>query len=92
MFLPGNYEHDLHLRVSSLNQGRMSVLEYIHEFDQLQIRSSLEEEEQQTMVRFLRGLDLNMSKKVELQPHWPFEDICNWQSKSRNTPKTRDLL
>jgi len=44
-FLIDNYKHDLPLRLSSSNQERMSVEEYIHEFDQFQICSGLEEEE-----------------------------------------------
>ena len=54
-FLPDSYKHDLYLRVSSLSQGHMTVEGYIREFEQLQIRSGLEEESEQTMVRFLRS-------------------------------------
>ena len=39
-----SYKDNLHLRVSSLSQGHMSVEEYIREFEQLQIRSGTEEE------------------------------------------------
>jgi len=38
-FLPDNYKRDLYFRVSSLSQGRLSVEEYIREFEQLQIKS-----------------------------------------------------
>jgi len=38
-FLPEGYKRDFYHRVSSLNQGRMSVEEYIREFEQLKIRS-----------------------------------------------------
>ena len=43
-FLLHNYKCDLYLRVTSLGQGRLSVEEYIHGFEQLPIRSSIEEE------------------------------------------------
>jgi len=43
-FLPNNYKRDLYLRVSSLSQGFLSVEKYIHEFEQLQIRSGIKEE------------------------------------------------
>jgi len=75
-FLPDNYKRDLYLKVSSLNQGRLNVEEYIREFEQLQIRSGLEEEPEQTMARFLRGLDPAIAEKVDLQPFWSFEDLC----------------
>jgi len=49
-----------------LSQGRLNVEEYIREFEQLQIRSGLEEEPEQTMARFLRGLDPAIAEKVDL--------------------------
>jgi len=75
-FLPGNYKRELYLRVSSLSQGRLSGEEYIREFKQLQIRSGIKQEPEQTMVRFLRGLEPSIAKKVDLQPYWSFEDVC----------------
>jgi len=54
----------------------MSVEEYICEFEQLQIRSGLEKENEHIMTRLLRGLDPNIVEKVELQPYWSFEDMC----------------
>ena len=50
--------------------------EYICEFEQLQIRSDIEEEPEQTMARFLRGLEPSIAEKVDIQPHWSFEDVC----------------
>jgi len=43
-FLSDGYKRDLYLRVSSLNEGRISVEEYIREFEQLKTRTGLEEE------------------------------------------------
>jgi len=43
-FLPYNYKHHLYLRVLSLSQGHSSVEKYICKFEQLQIRSGIEEE------------------------------------------------
>jgi len=65
-FLPENYKYDLYLRVLSLDQGRMSVKEYFHEFKKLQICSGLDEEPEKTVVRFLRGLDPRIAEKVNL--------------------------
>ena len=67
-FLLEGYKRDLCPRVSSLIQGRMSVKEYINEFE-LKIRSGIEEESEQTVVRFLRGLDQGIAEKVDLQPY-----------------------
>ena len=65
-FLPDNYKRDLYHIVLSLNQGRLSVEEYIRKFEQLQIKSGIEEEPEQTMVRFLRGLDPGRVEKVDI--------------------------
>jgi len=54
----------------------LNVEEYIREFEQLQIRSGLEEEPEQTMARFLKGLELAIAEKVDIQPYWSFEDLC----------------
>jgi len=54
----------------------MSVEEYILEFEQLQIRSGIKEDPEQTMARFIRGLDPNLAEKVDIQPYGCFEDVC----------------
>ena len=50
--------------------------EYIREFEQLQIMSGIEEEPEQTMARFPRGLESSIAKKVDIHPCWPSEDMC----------------
>jgi len=52
------------------------VEEYIREFEQLQIRSGIEEEPDQTMARFIWGLEPSVAEKVDLQPYWSFKDVC----------------
>jgi len=68
-FLLENYKQDLYLRVSSLSQGCLSMKEYIREFEQLQIRNGIKEEPEQTMGRFLRGLEPSITEKVDIQPY-----------------------
>jgi len=46
----------------------MTMEEDIREFEQLQIRSGLEEPEN-TIARFLRGLNSSITEKVESQPY-----------------------
>jgi len=75
-FLPATYKQDLYLRVTSLQQGNIKVEEYIREFEQHQIRCSLREEPEQTIARFLKGLNPTILDKVELQPFWTFKDAC----------------
>jgi len=68
------------------------VEEYIREFEQLQITSALEEELEQTMARFLRGLDQAIAEKVDLQPFWSFEDLCKLAVKVEKYSKGKRYL
>ena len=68
-FLPDNYKRDLYLKVSNFIQVRSTMEEYIREFEQLQIRSGLEEEQDQTVARFLKGLDPGIAERIDLQPY-----------------------
>jgi len=61
--------------------------EYTREFEQIQIRSGMKEEPEQTMVRFLRGLEPSIAEKVDIQPYWSFEDVCKHPSRWRSIPK-----
>jgi len=62
------------------------VEEYIREFEQLQIRSGIEEEPEQTMARFLKGLEPSI-EKVDIQPYWYFEDVCKLAIKVKKYSK-----
>ena len=90
-FLPVVYKRDLYLRVSFLNQGQISRKEYIRKFEQLKIRSGLEEESEQAVVRFLKGLDQSIVGKVDLQAYWSFEDVCKLAIKVDKYSKNKKL-
>ena len=92
MFLPDNYKRDLYLKVSNLSQGRSTVEGNIREFEQLQIRSGLKEEQDQTMPRFIKGLDPGIAEKVDLQPYWSLEDLCKLAIKVENYSKGKRAL
>ena len=91
-FSPYNYKCDLYLRVSSLNQGHLSVEEYVREFEQIQLRSGIEEEPKQTMAQFLRGLEPSIAEKVDIQPYWSFEDVCKLAVKVEKYSKRKRLF
>jgi len=40
-------------------------------------------------VRFLRGLDQGIAKKVDLQPYWSFEDVCKLAIKVERYSKNK---
>ena len=68
-FLPQNYIQNNYAALHHLTQGSMSVEEYTQEFEKLLIKCDLQEEEAQTIVRYLGGLDPKYSHIVELQSY-----------------------
>jgi len=60
--------------------------------EQLQIRSGIEEEPEQTMARFLRGLEPSNTEKVDIQPYWSFEDVCKLAIKVEKYSKGKRLF
>jgi len=66
-FLTPPCVRDRYCHLHHLTQGTMSVEEYTREFKKLLIKCDLQEVEDQTIVRYLRGLDLRCAYMVELQ-------------------------
>ncbi|XP_074300507.1 uncharacterized protein LOC141631784 [Silene latifolia] len=64
-------------KIADRNQGRLSVSEYIDEFENLTLMGELEESEELKMARFLRGLNRNIANSVELQSYADFDSLCN---------------
>ena len=75
-FLPPSYLQDNYAQLHSLAQGNMSVEEYTREFEKLLIKCDLREAEEQTIVRYLGGLDPRYAHVVELQQYTTFDEVC----------------
>ena len=75
-FLPPTYVQDCYSQLHNLTQGSMSVEEYTREFEKLLIKCDIQEPEEQTIVRYLGGLDPRYSIVVELQSYASFDDVC----------------
>ena len=56
-FLPPSYLQDSYSQLHTLTQGNMSVEEYTREFEKLLIKCDPRDAEEQTIVRYLGGLD-----------------------------------
>jgi len=54
----------------------LSVEEYTREFENLLIKCDIQEREDQTIMRYLGGLDPRYSNVVELQQYSTFNDVC----------------
>ena len=65
-FLPPSYLQDNYSKLHNLQQGSMSVKEYTREFEKLLIKCDIQESEDQTIVRYLSGLDTRYAHVVEL--------------------------
>jgi len=53
----------------------MSVGEYMREFEQLLLRGGIHEPQEQTVARFLNGLNRVISRKAELQTYFTLDDV-----------------
>jgi len=53
----------------------MSVGEYMKEFKQLLLRGGIHEPQEQTVARFLNGLNPLIARKVELQTYFTLDDV-----------------
>jgi len=71
----------------------MSVEEYTREFEKLVIKCDLQEPEEQTIVRYLGGLDPRYSNVVELQAYTSFDVLAHkveQQKKARQSFKPQN--
>jgi len=75
-FLPPTYIKDCYSQLYHLTQGNLNVKEYTHEFEKLVIKCDLQESEEQTIVRYLGGLDPRYANVVELQAYMLFDEVC----------------
>jgi len=76
-FLPSHYLQENLFKLQHLKQGSLSMEEYTREFKQLLIKCDLEEDEEQTLVRYLGGLDAKIAYVVELRPHTTLNELSS---------------
>ncbi|KAI4330433.1 hypothetical protein MLD38_028723 [Melastoma candidum] len=73
-FLPEHYQRDFYLKLQSLQQVS-SVSEYKREFERLLLQCDVQEAQEQTIARYLRGLKPHIADAVELQQYGTFNDV-----------------
>ncbi|VFQ97508.1 unnamed protein product [Cuscuta campestris] len=74
-FLPEQYVRDNFARLQQLRQGTRTVEDYTREFEELLMRCDLQEDDSQTLVRYLFGLNTQIANVVELQTYDTFEEL-----------------
>ncbi|XP_074267014.1 uncharacterized protein LOC141590315 [Silene latifolia] len=75
-YVPATHRLTLYKKIADLLQGRMSVNEYIDEFEKLSLMGEIEENQEQKMARFFRGLNRNIASSIELYPYADFDTLC----------------
>jgi len=75
-FSPPSYLQDNYSQLHNLVHGDMSVDEYTREFKKLLIKCDIQEPEEQTIIRYLGGLEPGYSNVVKLQQYSTFSEVC----------------
>ena len=82
-FVPTYYNRDLFKKLQLLKQGTKSVEEYYKEMEIAMIRANVTEDDEQTMARFLNGLNHHIKKIADFQPYSNLIELVH-QSTRRN--------
>ncbi|GJS56056.1 putative reverse transcriptase domain-containing protein [Tanacetum coccineum] len=69
-------KHDCFLKLYNLKQKELSTEDYTVEFDHLMIKCDVVEPEKQIIAHYLKGLRVDISNILELQPYWSYSDVC----------------
>ncbi|XP_010546474.1 PREDICTED: uncharacterized protein LOC104818554 [Tarenaya hassleriana] len=88
-FVPNHYNREVHQKLRRLVQGSRSVEEYYKEMEMLMIRTNIEEDREETMERFIGGLNQEIQDRVETQHYVEMEDLLHFAIKFRNQIKRR---
>ncbi|XP_074298803.1 uncharacterized protein LOC141629745 [Silene latifolia] len=88
-YVPTTHRLATYRKIADLRQGKLSVSEYIDEFENLCLMGELEEVEEQKMSRFLRGLNYNIASSVELYPYSDFDTLCGLCLKLESQGKSK---
>jgi len=81
-FVPTHYTRDLYKKLQELKQGVRSVDEYYKEMEISRIRAHVEESQEQSMARFLNGLNYPIKKIVEFQPYTNLVELVHQATKA----------
>ncbi|EOX92171.1 Gag-pol polyprotein-like protein [Theobroma cacao] len=84
-FLPKHYRQEIFIKFHNLRQKTMTVEEYTMEFEQLHMKCDVQEPEEQTVARYLGGLNVEIADIVQLQPYWNLNDVIRLALKSSVT-------
>ncbi|XP_010665969.1 uncharacterized protein LOC104883184 [Beta vulgaris subsp. vulgaris] len=91
-FLPTYYVQENFSKFHYLQQGSKSVEDYAREFEAYLMKCEVKEDEPQTLVRFIGGLDVKTANVVELHPFSTLEELINLAHKVEKQQKTKGKM
>ncbi|XP_025607627.1 uncharacterized protein [Arachis hypogaea] len=74
-FLSEHYVQEVFIKFHNLKQKSLTVEEYTMEFEELLMKCDIQEPEEQTVARYLGGLNEDIANIVQLQPFWTLDDV-----------------
>ncbi|GJV95868.1 reverse transcriptase domain-containing protein [Tanacetum coccineum] len=74
---PCSQARNLVVSLNPQNKQTLTVEEFIAEFERVRMRCGVEENEEQTIARFLGSLRTDISEVVYLQQYYSFHDVCS---------------
>ena len=80
--MPAYYNHDIFKKLQLLKQGTKSVEEHYKEMDIAMIRANVTEDGEQTMARFLNGLNHRIKKIANFQPYSNLIELVDQATKA----------
>ncbi|XP_059287581.1 uncharacterized protein LOC132040912 [Lycium ferocissimum] len=80
-WLPPTYHQDALKRLYMLKQGLKSVEAYFDEFEDLRMKSKIEEHEEYTIIRFVANMNRDISKPMRLKTYNSLEEAFHDASK-----------
>ena len=84
-----DYERNLKTKLQDLRQGRKSVAEYYQEMETMMERANIREEEEDTMFRFLGGLNREITHLVDRNPQPYMLDMYHYAIKIEDQLKEK---
>jgi len=76
-YVPTSYNRTMRQKLQRLSQGSLTLEEYYKEMKITLMRANIEEETEDTMARFLSGLNLDIRDVVELHEYVELDDLLH---------------
>ncbi|XP_040869840.1 uncharacterized protein [Glycine max] len=76
-YVPTSYNRTMRQKLQGLSQGNLTVEEYYKEMEMALLRANIKEDSEDTMARFLNGLNPEIRDVIELQEYVVLDDLLH---------------